>query len=158
MRIVIFSDSHGDVEACRSVIDKIPGIDMAIHTGDIISDIQKLGTFFPELDRRYVPGNCDFSALPSDLLFEVCGKKIFISHGHCYNVKNDSTYSKFKEKALSLGADMAVFGHTHKCVYENDGRLILINPGSIKYGRTFAIAEIEDGKIKADICDFSMWK
>ena len=58
---------------------------------------------------------------------------------------------------MEAGADLAVFGHTHIPFYENSGNLILLNPGSIKYTRTFGIIEIDGSKICADICDADQW-
>ena len=157
MRILVFSVSHGDVSVCSSVIKKIQGTDMIIHAGDHSSDAESLKRMFPDLEVKYVRGNCDYTAAPNDLLFETSGKKFFLSHGHKYNVKYDYGYKLFKEHALSENADIAVFGHTRNPYCNNDGNIVLLNPGSIKYGRTFGIIEIEEGKLRADICDAGLW-
>ncbi len=157
MRILIFSDSHGDTSACANIIDKIAGTDVIIHAGDHASDAQMLKIRYPEKEFFFVPGNCDFSTLPSTLVFTLCEKNIFLTHGHTYNVKNDYKYQKLLQAASSSDAQMAIFGHTHQPYYENNGNLILLNPGSIKHSRTFAIAEIENGKLRADICNCDMW-
>lgn len=157
MRILVFSDSHHDVGSCVTMIDKIAGVDMVIHAGDHAADAEELQLMFPELDIRFVCGNCDFSKAPSKLSFKAEDKNVFLTHGHLYNVKYESEYQTLTESALEQNSDIAIFGHTHVPFYLNTGRLILLNPGSIKYGRTFGIVEIENGKLRADICDMSAW-
>ncbi len=157
MRIIAFSDSHTNITSCCSILNKITGVDMVLHAGDHASDAIRLSKLFPNLDIRFVKGNCDAPDAPNELIFEAEGKKIFLTHGHCYSVKEDFYYATIKEKALLEGADIVVFGHTHIPINDNMGSLILLNPGSIKFGRTFAIIEIEDGKISTDICDSGLW-
>ena len=52
-----------------------------------------------------------------------------------------------------MGADLVIFGHTHIPYCENNGKIILLNPGSVKMSQTFGVIEIENGKIKAAVCD-----
>lgn len=153
MRILVFSDSHKKVSACENVINNIIGVDMIIHAGDHSSDAQELEWLFPDIPIRYVAGNCDFSSAPSELIIDADGKKIFLTHGHNYNVKYEENYSSLTAKAVQLGCDCAVFGHTHIPVCDFSGQVPLLNPGSIKYGATFGVIEIENGKLKAAVCD-----
>lgn len=157
MRILVFSDSHRDVQSCLVMINKIAGVDMVIHAGDHAADAEDLQMIFPDIDVRFVCGNCDFSKAPAELLFKADGKNIFLTHGHLHNVKYDSEYKTLADSALEKNADIAVFGHTHKPFYKNTGNLILLNPGSIRYGRTFGIIETDAGKLRADICDLNTW-
>lgn len=157
LRILIFSDSHGDISACQTLINKISGINMIIHAGDHSSDAQLLQKHFPWLDIRYVRGNCDYSSTLEDLNFVAGNCSIFVSHGHKYNVKYDRDYRIFRAAATENNAKLAIFGHTHNPFISNDGKLILLNPGSIKFGRTFGIAEIENQHIKVDICNADSW-
>lgn len=154
MRILVFSDTHHDISAAVSVIDKI-GADMIIHAGDHDTDAERLQKIYEDIPVKYVRGNCDYSSSPLDLNLDVGGKKIFITHGHSYNVK--SSYLAIQYKAEEEGADLVIFGHTHIPYCYNSGRRILLNPGSLKSGRTFGITEIENGKISADICNASDW-
>lgn len=157
MRILVFSDSHTSISSCCSLVEKISGTDMIIHAGDHASDAEKLKIKFPDIDVVYVRGNCDFTAADDELVKDVCGKRIFLTHGHRYNVKFDSDYRLLRKRAEEQNADIAVFGHTHIPFHENNGKLILMNPGSIKYTHTFGIIEIEDSKLRADICDADAW-
>lgn len=151
MRILVFSDSHRDIESCIRVINNIVGVDMILHAGDHISDAKELCRMFPDIEFEYVPGNCDFSADDQDVVVEACGKKIFLTHGHGYSVKYDDTYQELLKKAESLGCDCAVFGHTHQSLCDPRRKVLLLNPGSIKNG-TYGVIEIENGVLKAAIC------
>ena len=155
MRILIFSDSHTDISLCTSVITKI-GADMIIHAGDHAADAERLANIFPDIPVKYVKGNCDFSSAPSELKIQLPdNKKIYVTHGHTYNVK--SSYLPVELKAEEVNADMVVFGHTHIPYNLNTGRRIFLNPGSIKYSGTFAVAELDNGKLSADILIASDW-
>lgn len=151
MRILVFSDTHNYLEGCIKTINNIIGVDMIIHAGDHASDAEDLKKMFPDIDVRYVKGNCDISTAPAELLIEAGGKKIFVTHGHLFGVKSDSQYSKLISEAKKLGADIAVFGHTHISCCKKIDEFYLLNPGSIKYSQTFGVIEVEDGKLGADI-------
>ena len=80
-----------------------------------------------------VRGNCDFSGkYPEERLIEINGKRIFICHGHRYNVKYG--YNSIYYKGKELGADIVLFGHSHLPIVEEYDELILMNPGSISHG------------------------
>jgi hypothetical protein len=55
-----------------------------------------------------------------------------------------------KDEALGRGADIVMFGHTHRPVIEVEENLTLINPGSISYPRqadrkcTYIMMEVDD--------------
>ena len=126
---------------------------MVLHAGDHISDARELCRMFPEIEFEYVPGNCDFSADDTEVIVEAQGKKIFLTHGHGYSVKTDEDYLKLRQRAEALGCDCAVFGHTHISLCDPTGKVMLINPGSIKQSGTYAVIEIENGELKAAICN-----
>lgn len=151
MRILVFSDTHSAYHKCEAIIDNIVGVDMIIHAGDYDRDAVKLQEKYPDIPVRYVRGNCDFSNTPREITFEAEGKKIYVTHGDLYNVKNDYYYSALKKHARSINADIAVFGHTHIPYNENCGDVIILNPGSTLYGGTFGVIEIENGKAKTAI-------
>ena len=153
MRILVFSDSHRDCKICIDVINRIIGIDMILHAGDHSEDAKRIGKQFPDIPVYSVVGNCDFGGGAKELVIEAEGKKIFLTHGHLYNVKNDYEYTLILEKTKGLGCDCAVFGHTHLGLCDVKGGITLLNPGSIRYGRTFGVIEIENGRLRAAVCD-----
>ena len=155
MRILVFSDSHKNTSRCAAVIRNLVGIDMILHAGDHCSDAEELAHEFPEIPMKYVRGNCDFSAAPQELVIEAEGKKILLTHGHAYAVKYECDCRSLLERAKECGCDCAVFGHTHEGLCDASRGVVLLNPGSIKYGGTYGVIEIEDGKLKAAVCDAS---
>lgn len=153
MRILVFSDTHGMIDSAIATIHRIGAVDMILHAGDVSSDAEDLSYIFPEIPVRYVSGNCEMSRVQSELIVEADGKKIYLTHGHLHNVKYESGYSTLIKKAKETGADIAVFGHTHKPICHNFGDFILLNPGSARYSSTYGVIEIEDGKIGAAVLD-----
>ena len=155
MRILVFSGSHKDTSACAKVVRNIVGTDMIIHAGDHASDAKELEKLFPEIPVRFVSGNCDLGGIPSELVFEAGGRSFFLTHGHNYRVKYESDYYTLISHTRSLKCNCAIFGHTHVPYNRNFGDIVAINPGSIKYGRTYGVIEIENGFVKSAICDAS---
>ena len=153
-RIIVFSDTHKNIEPCIKLIENIKDIDMIIHAGDHWSDARELEGIFPDIPVKYVKGNCDFALAPLEELIETEGKKIFVTHGHLYDVKlQPDRYDTIKERGIELGADVVVFGHTHIPYNINLGNITLLNPGSVKYTRNFGIIEIENSKIGTAVLD-----
>ena len=150
-RILVFSDSHGDIDICADAIARIPA-DVIIHAGDYVSDAERLAAMFPEKDIRYVQGNNDiWTKAPGELVIEADGVRIFVAHGHRQRVKDEMNYATMAEAAAERGCSMAVFGHTHiQYEGETDG-VKLLNPGSTLYGGTYAIIEIENGRASTRI-------
>ncbi len=150
MRILVFSDTHGNIEPVLNILRTINGIDACIHCGDILKDCYRIETEFPELDFYYVCGNNDYSnSVPKDLTLTFENKKIFVTHGHLYRVK--TTLSELRKKTEN-GYDLVLYGHTHipNTVYHSSG--IILNPGSFNYiSPTYAVVEIENNKLKTAI-------
>lgn len=108
-------------------------IDMIIHLGDCIKDIININEKYKK-PMEYVAGNNDWTANNVyDKTLNILGKKIFITHGHHYSVSYgiDNLY----EHALSIGADVVLFGHTHMQKIYYKGDMIILNPGSINFPR-----------------------
>ena len=80
-------------------------------------------------------------------VFEIDGKKFFITHGHVYGVK--SSLTSLKKRAEQNDADCVLFGHTHISLCEKDGKTFYLNPGSAR--ETAGVIEIENGKISGCI-------
>ncbi|MDR0292546.1 MAG: metallophosphoesterase [Oscillospiraceae bacterium] len=128
MKLLVLSDSHTDTEAIFSAARREQP-DMAVHLGDHARDALALRARFPRLPLRFVRGNCDFGIDCADEeLFEVCGKKVFITHGHLYTVK--SGLDAVTRRGASLGADIVLFGHTHRAYIAQAGGMVLMNPGA----------------------------
>ena len=144
MKILVFSDSHRNVSAMEAaVIDERP--DYIFHLGDMESDADELRRLFPRIPVASVTGNCDFGRSGERyLLFELRGKRFFLTHGHFYGVK--LSLDGLVNTALTAGADAALFGHTHSPYYAQVSGMMVINPGTVGMGRrTYGVLTIKDG-------------
>ncbi|MFT9496032.1 YfcE family phosphodiesterase [Anaerosolibacter sp.] len=129
MRIGVISDTHGDIEAAETVIKERDDLDLIIHLGDHYDDgiklKEKIG--IPLIGVR---GNCDsYVAGEDEMVYEAKGHKILIIHGHQYGVKSD--LNRLYYRALELGCDLALYGHTHIPISITFGNVMILNPGSL---------------------------
>ena len=152
MRIIVFSDTHGNFDGCIKVLINIIDVDMVLHAGDHIKDAQRLEAIFPDIPFFYVPGNCDYSEKAQDLIITAEGKQIFLTHGHAYAVKYEYDYMTITNAAKEKGCALAVFGHTHLPLCDLSKEVGLLNPGSTKSSITYGVIEIENGILKAAVC------
>lgn len=130
MRIVVFSDTHGNYSAMHKVLKRNGDASLFIFLGDGEQDLEKLRVQYLDKKIISVAGNCDFCSLTpeSDTYVLPDGRKIFFTHGHKWGVKYST--DRLLMKAKDIGADFAFYGHTHcRFAEERDGVLIL-NPGS----------------------------
>ncbi|HHY23217.1 MAG TPA: metallophosphoesterase [Clostridiaceae bacterium] len=156
MRILVISDTHGDIDKARDAIRKNNNISLIIHLGDYFRDAQKISDEFPDIPIEYIYGNSDFMIddTPAEKLLEYGGKKIFMTHGHRYSVNWD--YEKLFSKAHEVGADILLFGHTHVADIVNNGNCLILNPGSISdargdVGESYAIIEINNDQMESKL-------
>lgn len=157
MRILLVSDTHRMNGNFYEVIEKEAPIDLVIHCGDAEGSEYELAAV-AGCDFECVCGNNDFfTVLPKERVLDIAGNKIFVTHGHCYNVS--AGYDRLADEALSRGCNMAFFGHTHIPFMEEVNDVFLVNPGSLTYPRqhgripTYVIAEInEKGEVSLTQC------
>lgn len=57
------------------------------------------------------------------------GLHLFITHGHYYYVSMGEDH--LKEEARGRGADIVMYGHTHRPSITREKDLTVVNPGSI---------------------------
>ncbi|OIK17047.1 YfcE family phosphodiesterase [Bacillus sp. MUM 116] len=129
-------------------------VDLMIHCGDsqLMPDDQAISGFVTVL------GNCDFGGYPQEVIEEVNGRKIFVTHGHKYSVK--SSLMNLKYKAQEVNADIVCFGHSHVLGAEVVGGMLFINPGSLRlprerFEKTYVILELLDEKIKMSVFELN---
>ena len=145
-RILVLSDSHSYFDKALKIFEKEKP-DIVIAAGDGIGDIDDLSYVHPEATYYMVKGNCDFfeRSHSEENIFEIEGKKFFLTHGHLYDVKR--SLSSIKEIGKKLNVSLIVFGHTHKPYIEKDGDITLFNPGATEDGR-YGIIILEKGNIE----------
>ena len=120
--------------------------DAVIHLGDHLEDAESMESVFSGVDFYHVPGNCDFfTCAPPSLTVSLDGVRIFLTHGHLFGVKSGLT--RLTLEARRVGAQLALFGHTHIQHLEERGGITLLNPGTAgRFGHSgYAVVEIKDG-------------
>ncbi len=133
MKILIFSDSHGELTYMRKAIKK-ERPDYVFHLGDHDRDAEALGREFQMLPIVAVRGNCDGwgSETPLTRLIPIGGLRLFLCHGHTFGVK--TSLLRLSYAAREQEADVVLFGHTHEAFSEKDpSGLVFFNPGSCGY-------------------------
>ncbi len=156
MRILVISDSHGQLENLNKVLKQVGKIDRVIHLGDILNQDEKLREMC-SCPVTIVKGNCDFYT--ENQLVEVVeiGKnRIFATHGHRFGV--DWELNDLCNAAIDDRCNIALYGHTHVSNVSYYKNVIVMNPGSLSKPRqinpqpTYGIITIdEDGDARADI-------
>ncbi len=129
MRILVVSDTHGDLNRLIRAVTAQPKAEIIVHCGDGDEQVQYLMENYRDKMIVGVRGNCDWaSLLPPVETLSVCGKKIFITHGHLYNAKTG--LYQITSAAREQNADILLFGHTHIPMSTYDDGLHILNPGS----------------------------
>ena len=132
MRMGVFSDSHGDHEALDELLERMGALDAVCFLGDVARDAEHLRERLAAMPNQpvlyAVRGNNDYYStctLPWDLLIELGGVRIYMTHGHRLVSLMNLAY-----KAQECGAQVALFGHTHQALCETVQGVLLLNPGS----------------------------
>ena len=147
MRILVLSDSHGNVENMARCVE-LTQPNAILHLGDCQRDAEALHRLYPAIPLQGVPGNCDWGAVDSpEVLTEYGGVRILLMHGHTRSVKASTLSAIYAAK--EMGAQILLFGHTHRPLVDYDGSLWVMNPGTIGRGGpcTYGIITISGGKV-----------
>ena len=133
MKILIVSDTHRHDKNLVEVLRKVSPIDMLIHLGDAEGSEDYIRQI-ANAPVHIVSGNNDFfSDLPREEEFMLGKYRVLITHGHYYYVSLD--LQEIRRQARSRGADIVMFGHTHRPHLEIEDDLTVLNPGSLSYPR-----------------------
>lgn len=156
-KVLAVSDVHGRLRDLRWILQNEKDVDALFFMGDGLSDLDHALELAPERPKYpvyRVRGNCDVGAPdPAEGLAPVGGVLFFYTHGHHYGVK--CGYDALAEAAQARGADVALFGHTHRRAleYQNmPGIPTLFNPGSVLSSASYGVITVCGGR-----CRFS-WK
>lgn len=146
MLVAVISDTHRMGKYINLAKELIKDADILIHLGDNVEDVELLEQGF-EGEVYAVAGNCDYSKkYPKEAIIEISGRKIFFTHGDLYGVK--SSINNIYYRGRELEVDIVLFGHTHQQLIEQEGSLILMNPGSVSLpkskGRCVGFISIDD--------------
>ena len=162
-RILVLSDSHGQRELFRLIVEKAgPSCDALVFCGDGAGDFvscmddaandEAFAELVPPV-AAFVEGNGDADRFPvrfnpagkksSDVFYELIipKRQILLAAGHViYAVHGHEQGAYYGTDALereceAAGADIALYGHTHIAA-EIRRSVYIVNPGSISYPRS----------------------
>ena len=150
MKVIVISDTHNRLTSLRAVIRRERDASLLIHLGDVESQESEVRQM-AGIPCEMVRGNNDFfTQLPREKELILEGHRIFLAHGHTFNIAEGMTL--IADEARDRGCEAALFGHTHlPLIRETDG-VTLVNPGSLSYPRqegripTYILMEAEPGK------------
>lgn len=139
MRLLAISDTHGRPALIDRVLRREAEVREVFFLGDVVRDIEEIMPEYPEKNFHIVRGNCDyFCNYP---LFDIAeykeyGVSVYYAHGHRHFVKSGS--EGILEAAQGVGADIALYGHTHVSGIDYRDGVYIINCGSLALPRNGA--------------------
>ncbi len=158
MRLAVIADTHIPTRArdlppgAWRVIDAAAGV---LHAGDVVDPallerLRERGPLWAVL------GNNDHllrGGLPERLELELGGVTVAMVHD-----AGRAAGRRARLRGWFPTARVAVFGHSHIPVVEDDGSLLLLNPGSPTDRRrmptfTVAVLTLEAGRVSAELVD-----
>jgi putative phosphoesterase len=143
MNLIVVSDTHGDVQHLSAILARHPHA-AAFHCGDFCYAREQVPEF------TYVRGNCDIDrTVPEERVTEIGSLRIFQTHGHVYDVKQNAM--RLRYRAMELQANLVLFGHTHEVTAICEDDILYVNPGSLLLPRsyfspTYALLTIEENE------------
>jgi uncharacterized protein len=158
MKIIVFSDSHSDVDTMCEAVDAMDP-DMIIHLGDRVSDAFRLREIYSGIPMEYVGGNIDMAeGVPSEKVITIGNATLFICHGEDYDAEEG--IDQIIEEGINNCADIVLFGHTHKHYLDIKDGMRIMNPGRI--GRrshrhidaSFGVIELGDNEMECSIVEY----
>lgn len=149
-KLGVISDTHGENEGWTQAVELWGKIDGVLHGGDVLSpgaeelaDSIRTAPFPVIISRGNIDSAEDEVLLGRPLMAPYCtvwwnGRLILVGHG--------DRFPQLRETALSCGADVVVYGHTHISSIVREGSTIFLNPGSasLPKGRDPASAALFD--------------
>jgi hypothetical protein len=155
LRIGVLSDTHGKLRA--EVLALFEGVERILHAGDV-GPAELLTELEAVAPVTAVWGNADGfdvrAKLRETALLEIGGLEVVITHGH----KLGAPTPRGLRDAIP-GADVIVFGHSHRPLVERLEGCLFLNPGSAGAARfglsaSAAILTITQGHADAAIHTF----
>ena len=147
LRIVVLSDSHGDIASLKMAVKNEPDAKHVIFLGDGIHDVEAAEDVLADTIVCAVKGNCDYhfsSEYPKKLTPEIGGKNFYITHGDAEHVKYG--LDTLKLNAYMCKSDIVLFGHTHAPFILYDGLTHFFNPGSVREN-SYGVIDITDNGV-----------
>jgi hypothetical protein len=131
MKILAVSDIHGEGNRLNFLLTREQTYQYVLFLGDGWHDAESLSFAFPA-QFAAVRGNCDHDCdWNESYTFCIGSHTIFMTHGHRYGVKYG--LETLAAAAKAAGADIALYGHTHRADCRYVDGVYCINPGHVCY-------------------------
>ena len=150
MKILLVSDTHGRNLNLEEALE-LEKPDFLCHMGDV-EGAEDYIRLIADCPLAMVAGNNDFwTDLNPEVILELQGFRILMTHGHYYYAHSGN--EELKAVGRKEGADIVLFGHTHRPTLEFDEDIIVANPGSLTYPRqekrrpSYMVLYLEKGKV-----------
>lgn len=149
MKLLLVSDTHGRQKALEQALS-LEKPDFLCHMGDVERAEDEIRAI-ANCPLAMISGNNDFyTDLSPEVLFELEGFRIFMTHGHYYYLYGGT--DRLMTAGRKKGAYIVLYGHTHCPSLEIKQDIILANPGSLTYPRqekrrpSYMLLWLEKGK------------
>ncbi|MCF7926131.1 MAG: YfcE family phosphodiesterase [Candidatus Izimaplasma sp.] len=130
MKIVIFSDAHGNKEAVDTILKNNQDAAYVISLGDT----ELTSTYLDTNNILAIKGNyINDPGLGYSKELHLHHKNIYITHGHKHGVHWSLNSLVLFGRANNY--DLMCFGHTHKALYFMHETMHVVNPGSCSESR-----------------------
>jgi putative phosphoesterase len=143
MKVVVVSDTHGDIDALRRVLVREYDADMFLHCGDVGAPKERITPF------SAVRGNCDgsYPEYPYSAIFDTPYGKIRMEHR-----PEDS--ESFFDSLHQSGVRIFLHGHTHEREESEVRGVKIYCPGSVSYPEdstegTYLVLTIKEDAVAA---------
>jgi putative phosphoesterase len=149
MRIGLVSDTHDDLCDWPAVRDRVAtalaGVDLVVHCGDlttlaVLEDLEKLApvraTRNDRTDPEPIPGRLE----DGPIVINADGATI----GVMFELPEPVAGTNW-EATFGRAVDVVVFGGTHAPLVEQDGDVLLVNPGSPSLAAELSVGELVVG-------------
>lgn len=147
MKALVLSDSHGRTENLSAALEREKDCTLVFFLGDGEEDLERVHPRFKDRNFIAVRGNNDYFSTLDDFAYKyVEGNTVVACHGHTIGVKR--SLLPLIEKAESVRANVALYGHTHitNCYYDRLSDIYVINPGAL-CGGSYAVLTFEKGAV-----------
>ncbi len=154
MKALVVSDTHGDLETLKKVIEREKDANIIFHLGDGQEEVKEIKKLYINKTIIDVCGNCDIgSNRPCIVEYNLNGNKILATHGDLFKVKLGMTM--LLDEAMKRNVDIVLYGHTHVPVICEFNKIKFMNPGALSYCyKTYGVINYDDDEIKLNIVEF----
>ena len=166
MKICVMSDSHGNTEYIKRVIDfaEKENTNFIIHLGDNYSDMEEFN--LPNIIK--IPGVYDeeyYNHLIKHRIIKNFEKlRSLLSHTKVSHVNDLPTDKKPEELIEKKEIDLLLYGHTHIPEVKFENGVLFVNPGHLRkedkkgYPPTFAVLELKEREVIVKILKINFEK